>query len=104
MMSSILFKIGVFSRHSIHRDDNLKPPERGLTRRVKNSTLSSRSHDHHRLDALVVQNLFQIGPKKLVRWRFNYRFSLKRSHVVKCVGGRRCSSYAIDDRYALGSG
>ena len=61
MMSCILLKIGIFSRHSIHRDDNLKPPERGLTRRVENSPLSSRSHDHHCLDALIGQNLFQIG-------------------------------------------
>ena len=74
MISGILFEIGIFCRHAVYRDDNLKPPERGLTGSIEHGTLSRRSYDHHCFDALVVEDFFQISLKKFIRRRFNDRF------------------------------
>ena len=79
MIGGILFKISVLSGHPVYGDNDLHPPECSLTARIEHCALSSRSHNDYRLDTLIVQNLFQIGFKKLIRRRFDYRFSLEGS-------------------------
>ena len=47
-------------RHAVHWNDHLESSQGGAGTRIKNRAFGRGSHDYHGLDALLLQDLFQV--------------------------------------------
>ena len=103
IVRDIAFDIRVFGRHAVHRHDHVEAAQCRFVAGMQHRAVRRRAGHDHGLDAMVLEDLLEIGVEEFVRAGLYRRLAALRRHLRQRIGQRAAVDVAIDHQHVMGA-